>query len=98
MAYIDHQIIFQIIIRRLEEESPKKKKKKKKRESVEEFDDADDCNFMFVCNRWFAKGEDDGQIVRELVPTDASGRRSRENSLAGIENVNYTFVFQPPPF
>ena len=25
--------------------------------------------FTFLCNRWFAKGEDDGAIVRELVPS-----------------------------
>ena len=24
--------------------------------------------FTFPCNRWLAKGEDDGAIVRELVP------------------------------
>ena len=23
----------------------------------------------FICNRWFAKNEDDGAIVRELVPS-----------------------------
>lgn len=74
-------------------EAPKKKKKKgkktlkkdeKKDEDVEEFDDDDDCNYMFVVNRWFAKNEDDGQIVRELVPTDATGKRLRADSLAGI--------------
>ena len=74
-------------------EAPKKKKKdgkktlkrgEKKDEHVEEFDDDDDCNYMFVVNRWFAKNEDDGQIVRELVPTDATGTRLRADSLAGI--------------
>lgn len=25
--------------------------------------------FTFPCNRWFAKNEDDGAIVRELVPS-----------------------------
>ena len=48
----------------------------------EEFDDEDECNYMFVVNRWFAKNEDDGQIVRELVPTDASGTRARSGSLS----------------
>ena len=74
-------------------EAPKKKKKDRKKtlkkgemkdENVEEFNDDDDCNYMFVVNRWFAKNEDDGQIVRELVPTDATGTRLRADSLAGI--------------
>jgi len=29
--------------------------------------------YHFICNRWLAKSEDDGQIVRELVPTDENG-------------------------
>ena len=59
---------------------------------MEEFDDEDDCNFQFVCNRWFAKNEDDGEIVRELVPTDASGNRSRSGSLPGMR-IMYTRLF-----
>ena len=43
----------------------------------------EDCYFMFPCNRWFAKNEDDGQIIRELVPYDASGNRLRGDSLPG---------------
>lgn len=31
-------------------------------------------DYWFVCRRWFAKGEDDGKIVRELVPTDEHGQ------------------------
>ena len=30
-------------------------------------------DYWFVCNRWFAKSEDDGKIVRELLPTDEHG-------------------------
>jgi hypothetical protein len=29
---------------------------------------------IFVCNRWFDKKKDDNQIIRELVPTDESGK------------------------
>ena len=29
--------------------------------------------YWFICDRWLAKGEDDGKIVRELVPTDEKG-------------------------
>ena len=49
---------------------------------VEEMSDGDDYNYLFVCNRWLARDEDDGQIVRELVPMDASGR-PRRDSLPG---------------
>lgn len=31
-------------------------------------------DYYFFVNRWFAKDEDDKQIVRELAPTDAEGR------------------------
>lgn len=44
---------------------------------------ADDIeDYYFFVNRWFAKDEDDRQIVRELTPTDAQGR-----PLAGLEGV-----------
>ena len=33
-------------------------------------------------NRWFAKGEDDGKIVRELLPTDEHGN-ALETGLQG---------------
>jgi len=36
-------------------------------------DDTED--YWFVCRRWFAKGEDDGKLVRELVPTDEHGNK-----------------------
>lgn len=29
---------------------------------------------FFLVNKWFARDEDDGQIVREIVPTDSRGR------------------------
>ena len=31
-------------------------------------------NYYFFVNKWFAKNEDDGQIVRELIATDENGR------------------------
>lgn len=47
----------------------------------EEVDEEEDCNYIFPCNRWLAKGEDDGQIVRELVPYDKTGKFARKNTL-----------------
>jgi len=43
---------------------------------------------FFLVNRWFDKGEDDGQIVRELVPTDKNGR-----PLVTLEGKFYFIVF-----
>ncbi|XP_063957148.1 lipoxygenase homology domain-containing protein 1-like [Lytechinus pictus] len=42
--------------------------------------ETDKC--IFICNRWLARSEDDGQIVRELVPTDEHGKLLRRNSLS----------------
>ena len=38
--------------------------------------------YWFVCRRWFDKGEDDGQIKRELLPTDEDGK-ALEGGLEG---------------
>ncbi|XP_015749537.1 PREDICTED: lipoxygenase homology domain-containing protein 1-like, partial [Acropora digitifera] len=46
---------------------------------VEEMSEGDDYNYLFMCNRWLARDEDDGQIVRELVPMDATGRPRRDS-------------------
>ncbi|XP_074659812.1 lipoxygenase homology domain-containing protein 1-like [Tubulanus polymorphus] len=41
--------------------------------------------YWFVANRWFAKGEDDGKIVRELLPTTPDGRQLN----VGLEELEY---------
>ena len=61
----------------------KEPRKKRRTSQAEEMGDGDEFNYLFVCNRWLARDEDDGQIVRELVPVDASGK-PRRGSLAGI--------------
>ena len=58
------------------------RRRKSRGAEVEEMGDGDDNNYLFVCNRWLARDEDDGQIVRELVPVDASGK-PRRGSLPG---------------
>ena len=58
------------------------RRRKSRGAEVEEMGGGDDYNYLFVCNRWLARDEDDGQIVRELVPVDASGR-PRQGSLPG---------------
>lgn len=61
----------------------KEPRKKRRTSQAEEMGDGDEFNYLFVCNRWLARDEEDGQIVRELVPVDASGK-PRRGSLAGI--------------
>jgi len=43
-------------------------------EDEKELDDLEVEEYWFVCNRWFAKSEDDGQIIRELLPTTEDGQ------------------------
>nr|CAB3263471.1 lipoxygenase homology domain-containing protein 1-like [Phallusia mammillata] len=49
------------------------KRKKRRKESVSA-ESAEVETYWFVCRRWFDKSEDDGLLIRELVPTDESGR------------------------
>lgn len=36
-------------------------------EYIDVMDSATDKTFRFQCDRWLAKGEDDGQLIRELA-------------------------------
>ncbi|XP_013416715.1 lipoxygenase homology domain-containing protein 1 isoform X2 [Lingula anatina] len=74
-----------------EKAKTKKKVKRKDKNKDEEEDDEqkDDVvdeteDYWFLCNRWFAKGEDDGQIVRELMATDEQGK-----PLHDMEEIEY---------
>lgn len=51
----------------------------------EETGKQDSVTFTFPCHRWLAKGEDDGAIVRELVPakiTEEAVNKSGKVSLS----------------
>ena len=48
----------------------------------DEGNDENDYEYIFLCNRWLAKNEDDGKIVRELVPSTKSGLK-RRSTLSG---------------
>ena len=55
----------------------------------------------FMCNRWFAKNEDDGAIVRELVPSkvlqeavDKDGKLAvTEHRVDALESMLLLFYF-----
>ena len=51
----------------------RKMDKDDKEERDKDKDEEETEDYWFVCRRWFAKGEDDGKIVRELLPTDEHG-------------------------
>jgi hypothetical protein len=57
---------------------------KGKRRGSRSVEDEGQYDYLFVCNRWLAKDEDDGQTVRELVPMDDTGTKPRGSSLAGM--------------
>ena len=78
-------------IRRVKPDNAKKRRKSRDKENK---DEEDDCKYLFVCNRWLARNEDDGQTVRELVPMDSTGTRRRKSSLAGARDSWITFMFQ----
>ena len=77
---------FKVEISRIKPEEEKTKKKKKGKKSRDDDDDEEndenDYEYLFLCNRWLAKNEDDGEIVRELVPSTKSGLK-RHNTLSG---------------
>lgn len=73
-----------------DDKEPRSNRRKSRDEEVEEMTGEDDHNYLFVCNRWLARDEDDGQIVRELAPMDASGK-PRRGSLP--ENTYRVHVF-----
>ena len=75
-------VSLKVEIRRVKPEDKEPRKNRRKSEDVEEMGDGDEHNYLFVCNRWLARDEDDGQIVRELVPMDSSGK-PRRGSFAG---------------
>ena len=77
-------IFLKVEIRRVkaDDKEPRSNRRKSRDEEVEEMTGEDDHNYLFVCNRWLARDEDDGQIVRELAPMDASGK-PRRGSLPG---------------
>lgn len=63
-----------MLIQRHAPKGSKRLKVSSRRTSVISQEDGELENYYFFVNKWFAKDEDDGQIVRELIPTDQDGR------------------------
>ncbi|XP_052229243.1 lipoxygenase homology domain-containing protein 1-like isoform X2 [Dreissena polymorpha] len=54
-------------------------------EETDVYDGDETEDYFFFVKRWFARSEDDKQIVRELIPTDESGRPLK----GGLEETVY---------
>lgn len=89
-SYYIFYLRLQVLVERFPARKPVKKKQRRKSKSGSKDSDteedktdtaAETTKYLFVCNRWLARSEDDGQIVRELVPTDEQGKVLRKNSL-----------------
>lgn len=82
-----------IIIRHLKapEKPDGKKSDKKRSKKTDDSAEDDDCIYVFPCNRWLAKDEDDGQIIRELLPHTTSGKL-RKNSLASNTYIVHVYT------
>ncbi|XP_047236335.1 lipoxygenase homology domain-containing protein 1 isoform X3 [Girardinichthys multiradiatus] len=69
-------LIMVLVPKEKKKEDKKKKKKKKKDEEDEEEDGGEEMQevvltYHFPCSRWLSSGEEDGELVVELLPEDA---------------------------
>ncbi|XP_067084534.1 lipoxygenase homology domain-containing protein 1 [Osmerus mordax] len=69
-------LVLAMVTREKKKDDKKKKKKKKKDEEEEEGEVVEELQevvqtYSFPCSRWLASGEEDGELVVELLPEDA---------------------------
>lgn len=69
-------LIMALVPKEKKKEDKKKKKKKKKDEEDEDEEGGEEMQevvltYHFPCSRWLAGGEEDGELVVELLPEDA---------------------------
>lgn len=74
-VYVKH-LIMALVPKEKKKDDKKKKKKKKKDEEDEEEVGGEEMQevvltYHFPCSRWLASGEDDDDLVVELLPEDA---------------------------
>ena len=75
-------IMAMVSVPKKKEEKKEKKKKKKKKEEEEEEEMEERLqpvvlSYHFPCSRWLAAGEEDGELVVELLPEDAEELEGR---------------------
>lgn len=69
-------LIMALMPKEKKKDDKKKKKKKKKDEEDEDEEEGDEMQevvltYHFPCSRWLAGGEEDGELVVELLPEDS---------------------------
>lgn len=69
-------LILALVPKEKKKEDKKKKKKKKKDEENEDEDGGEEMQevvltYHFPCSRWLSRGEEDGELLVELLPEDA---------------------------
>ncbi|XP_068166911.1 lipoxygenase homology domain-containing protein 1 [Antennarius striatus] len=73
---VDVKHLIMTMVPKEKKKEDKKKKKKKKKDEENEDEDGEEMRevvltYHFPCSRWLARGEEDGELVIELLPEDA---------------------------
>ncbi|CAL8249227.1 unnamed protein product [Merluccius merluccius] len=74
---VKHLVMAMVAVPKKKEDKKTKKKKKKKDEEEDDDEGTEEklqpvvLTYHFPCSRWLARGEEDGELVVELLPEDA---------------------------
>uniref|UniRef100_A0A8C7H135 Lipoxygenase homology PLAT domains 1 n=1 Tax=Oncorhynchus kisutch TaxID=8019 RepID=A0A8C7H135_ONCKI len=69
-VYVKHLIMGMVTKAKKKDDKKKKKKKKEAEEETEEVMQEIVQTYVFPCSRWLSRGEEDGELVVELLPED----------------------------
>uniref|UniRef100_A0A8C7SIN9 Lipoxygenase homology domains 1b n=1 Tax=Oncorhynchus mykiss TaxID=8022 RepID=A0A8C7SIN9_ONCMY len=69
-VYVKHLIMGMVTKAKKKDDKKKKKKKKEAEEETEEVMQEVVQTYVFPCSRWLSRGEEDGELVVELLPED----------------------------
>uniref|UniRef100_A0A8C8JS96 PLAT domain-containing protein n=1 Tax=Oncorhynchus tshawytscha TaxID=74940 RepID=A0A8C8JS96_ONCTS len=69
-VYVKHLIMGMVTKVKKKDDKKKKKKKKEAEEETEEVMQEIVQTYVFPCSRWLSRGEEDGELVVELLPED----------------------------
>nr|XP_029494200.1 lipoxygenase homology domain-containing protein 1-like [Oncorhynchus nerka] len=71
-VYVKHLIMGMVTKAKKKDDKKKKKKKKEAEEETEEVMQEIVQTYVFPCSRWLSRGEEDGELVVELLPEDTN--------------------------
>lgn len=88
---VDVKHLTMALVPKEKKKEDKKKKKKKKEEEDKNNDEGEELREVvvthhFPCSRWLANGEEDGELVVELLPEDAEDLESIRFIFFAIQN------------